>query len=296
MKLDTILCPVDFSEASRRALACASSLASWYVAKVTALHVAQPVHALAGAMLGGGMVAEEGGIDFVELRRRVRRELPATPDGATLSADVVIGSPADSIVAYADAAKPDLLVMGTRGTSGLRHLVLGSVTEAVLRQAACPVLSIPPGAGPNPAFPFRRVLCATDFSAASFGALKIAASLTRDAIGDVVVMHVDDDTDEHELFAARPYDVHRHVAEREAQVEESLRQFVGRAFFGARQEPALRVTRGRPLTEILGAAESMQADLIVMGVTGQNDLHSRVFGSTTNSVIRAAACPVLTAR
>ena len=296
MKLDTILCPIDFSESSRRALACASSLASWYVAKVTALHIAQPSHVLAGALLGGGYLADDSSIDFVELRKRVKRELGAPPDGATLTADVVVGAPAESIVAYADSAKPDLLVMGTRGMSGLRHLMLGSVTEAVLREAACPVLAIPPGAGPNPMFPFRRVLCATDFSAASFGALRTAASLTTDAIGDVIVLHVIDDADENELFMARPYDVHRHTLEREAQVEVSLRQVVERAFFGSPQPPSLRMTRGRPDTEILRMAAAMQADLIVMGVTGQNDLHSRVFGSTTNSVIRAASCPVLTAR
>src|SRR5512143_2010917 len=133
MKLDTILCPVDFSEPSQRALACASSLASWYVAQVTALHVAQPAHMLVGALLDGGFIADEPGVDFTELRRRVKRELPVPPYGATIAADVVVGTPAESIVAYADSAKPDLIVMGTRGTSGLRHLVLGSVTEAVLR-------------------------------------------------------------------------------------------------------------------------------------------------------------------
>jgi len=295
MKLDTILCPVDFSEPSRRALACATSLATWYVAQVTALHVTEPAHALAGALLDGGFLPDGPSVDFAELRRRVRHELPTPPDGASLTADVIVGRPAESIVAYADSARPDLLVIGTRGTSGFRHLVLGSVAEAVLREARCPVLTIPPGAGPNPAFPFRSVLCATDFSAASFGALRTAASLTRDAIGDVTVVHVLDETEENELFVARPYDVHRHAAQREMQAEESLRQMAERAFFGA-QTPVLRVLRGKPDAEILRMAAAMHADLIVLGVTGQNDFHSRVFGSTTNSVIRAASCPVLTAR
>ena len=295
MKLNTVLCPVDFSDSSQRALSCASSLAAWYSAQVTALHVAQPAHALVGALLDGGFVAEEPTVDFTELRRRVKHELPAPPDGATLAADVVIGTPADAIVAYAASARPDLIVMGTRGMSGLRHVVLGSVTEAVLREVACPVLAVPPGAGKNPAFPFRRVLCTTDFSATSFGALRTAASLTHDAIGDVTVLHVVDDADENELFVARPYDVHRYGMEREAQAQESLRQLVNRAFFGV-QQPAMTVARGRPDVEILRLASAMQADLIVMGVTGQNDLHSRVFGSTTHNVIRAAACPVLTAR
>ena len=295
MKLHTILCPVDFSEPSHRALACASSLAAWYVAQVTALHVAQPAHVLVGAPPDGGFFADEPAVDLADLRRQVRRDLAPRTDQALVTADVVLGTPTEAIASYARASHPDLIVMGTRGAGGLRHLVLGSVTEAVLRTADCPVLSIPPGAGAHPAFPFRRVLCATDFSATSFGALKTAASLTHDAIADVTVLHVVDETDEHELFVARPYDVHRHGAEREEHAQESLRQIVGRAFFGTRG-PALRIAHGAADSEILALAAAMDADLIVMGVSGQSDLQSRLFGSKTNSVIRAAACPVLTAR
>lgn len=295
MNVDLILCPTDFSEASRRAFACASSLADWYAARVTLLHVAQPVGALVGASRNGGGFGEDPGIDLAELRRQIRRELPAAPVAALIDVDAIPGSAKETIVAYADSARPDLIVMGTRGAGGLRHLLLGSVTEAVLRAAVCPVLAIPPGAGPNPTFPFRRVLCATDFSASSFGALRTAASLMRDAIGEVTVLNVIDDTDENELFVARPYDVHRHEAEREAQAMESLRQFTGRAFFGGPQ-PTLRVTRGRSEREILAVAAELSADLIVLGVTGQNDFHGRLFGSTTNSILRAAPCPVLTAR
>ena len=65
--------------------------------------------------------------------------------------------------------------------------------------------------------------------------------------------------------------------------------------FGGPQ-PTLRVTRGRPEREILAVAAELSADLIVLGVTGQNDFHGRLFGSTTNSILRAAPCPVLTAR
>jgi len=295
MNLDLILCPTDFSEASRRALACASSLADWYAGRVTVLHVAQPVHALVGASRDGNGFGEEPGIDLTALRRSIRRELAAATAGAQIDVDAIPGNPKETIVAYAESARPDLIVIGTRGAGGLRHLLLGSVTEAVLRAAACPVLAIPPGAGPNPSFPFRHVLCATDFSASSFGALRTAASLMRDAIGEVTVLNVVDDIDENELFVARPYDVHRHETEREAQAMESLRQFTGRALFGGPQ-PTLRVTHGRPEREILAAAAELNADLIVLGVTGQNDFHGRLFGSTTHRILRDAPCPVLTAR
>ena len=73
MNVDLILCPTDFSEASRRAFACASSLADWYAARVTLLHVAQPVAALVGASRNGGGFGEDPGIDLAELRRQIRR-------------------------------------------------------------------------------------------------------------------------------------------------------------------------------------------------------------------------------
>src|SRR5262245_51695670 len=99
MKLDSILCPVDFSEPSQRALACASSLADWYTARIVALHVAQPAHALAGTLSDGAFLSKEPVVDVTELRRQVRRELPAMPDGMLMTADVALGAPADAIVA-----------------------------------------------------------------------------------------------------------------------------------------------------------------------------------------------------
>lgn len=294
MKLERILCPVDFSEPSKRAFHCAISMANWYRAELIALHVAQPAHVLVGAMPEGGFFADEVSVDVAQLRRRVRQELPEKPDeGVTISTDVIIGTPADAIVSYAAASNPDLIVMGTRGHSGLKHLVLGSVTEEVLRTLNRPVLAIPPGADAADSFPFRRVLVATDFSASSVNALRMAASLTEDAIADVTIVHVAEDTDENELFVARPYDVHRHENEREAHALETLRQLT-RDTFGTARQPLLRIAKGRPDKEILTIADAMQADLVVLGVRGHNPLQARLFGSTTNSIVRRAASPVLT--
>lgn len=294
MKLGTILCPVDFSEPSRRAFHCAMSIASWYRAQVIALHVAQPSHVLVGAMPEGGFFADEVAVDVALMRRRLREELvPNAADASMIATDVIVGTPADAITSYAAASKPDLVVMGTRGNSGLRHLVLGSVTEEVLRSANCPVLAIPPGAGPTPSFPFRRVLCATDFSATSVEALRAAGSLTQDVVAELTILHVMEDTDENELFVARPYDVHRHADEREAHAMETVRQLANRAC-DAKQQPVLRIAHGRADQEILSIAASMEADLIVLGVRGHNPLQARLFGSNTNSVVRRATCPVLT--
>ncbi|MEZ5565154.1 MAG: universal stress protein [Gammaproteobacteria bacterium] len=62
--------------------------------------------------------------------------------GTGATSAVVVGRPADEIVAYAREAGASMLIMTTHGYSGVKHMLLGSTTEAVLRQANCPVLSI----------------------------------------------------------------------------------------------------------------------------------------------------------
>jgi nucleotide-binding universal stress UspA family protein len=293
MKLDTILCPVDFSDPSRHAFDYAKAIAEWYAARVVALHVAEPAPAM--AVMAGALTAETAGTDLSEIRRRIRHELKIGLDAAvTITPDAASGLPADAIVAYADAARPDLMVIGTRGAGGLKHLVLGSVTEDVIRASPCPVLAIPPRAGSLVRFPFRRVLCVTDFSAPSIAALRVAVSMTDDAVAQVIVLHVVDSTDENDLFVARPYDVHRHKDARDAHARQSL-QDVAAVPFAGRRAPELRVAHGRADEEILRCARETEAELVVMGVQGKNGLTTMLFGSTTNSVVRQAACPVLIA-
>jgi nucleotide-binding universal stress UspA family protein len=293
MKFDVILCPVDFSEPSRQAFHYATAMAKWYAARVVALHVAHAPVAMARAGAGGGWAGDSTTTDFGLVRDRIREELPAPPDGVTVTPDATSGAPADAIVAYAQSAKPDLIVIGTRGTSGLKHLVLGSVTEDVLRTASCPVLAIPPAAGSAADFPLRRVLCATDFSATSLASLRAAAALTRDSSAEVTILHVLDDADENELFVARPYDVHRHGESHKAHVLESLQDFAGRPFKD-QKTPQVRLAFGNADHEILNVAREMHADLVVMGVQGRNAMSTMLFGSTTNGVVRRAPCPVLT--
>jgi nucleotide-binding universal stress UspA family protein len=296
MRLQTILCPVDFSDPSHQALQQAAALAAWYGAKVIALHVHQPALAAVAALAGGGAADEEWTTDFGEVRDRIRVDAAAFTDASVeLVPDVSGGEPADAIVAYAQSVPADLIVMGTRGKSGLQHLMLGSVTENVLRKAGCPVLTLSPRLQRPIGFPFQRVLCATDFSAASVAALGLAASLTRDVTAEVVVLHVNDEPDEYELFVARPFDVHRHLDARDASAAGVLAQFAGRAFGGQRQ-PTLRVVRGNPGEQIARIAAAEHADLVVMGAQGHNAVQTMLFGSTTNTVVRTAECPVLTTR
>ena len=94
------------------------------------------------------------------------------------------GSPARGILDEAAATHSDLIVIGTHGHSGFDRLVLGSVTEKILRKAPCAVLTVPPPVAEPPADAldiFKRILCPVDFSDASMKALEYALALAKEA-------------------------------------------------------------------------------------------------------------------
>jgi nucleotide-binding universal stress UspA family protein len=295
MAIHKILCPVDFSEASRHAIGYASALARSASATLVGLHVEEPM--LVPATVGPpvGDVAQPAAPARSDLVHRLGRQFANGTPASPLVVDVAAGKPANAIAQYATACAGDLIVIGTRGAGGLRHFLLGSVTEEVIRLSTVPVLSIPPQAAPAPSLPFGNVLFATDFSAASLAALTAALRIVSDEATAVTILHVIDDPDENELFVARPYDVHRHAAEREASVRACLDDVVCSRFEG-RVAPTVRIVHGRPPHEILRVAAEMAADLLVMGVHGRNAIDTAIFGSTTNQVVRRSSCPVLTAR
>lgn len=133
-----ILVPVDFSKPSLDALQYALAMAQQYDAQLTLLHVVAPFHA---DML----------MDTTELQRQVHaaahERLTALAD-ATKKAwprtgrELRAGHPVTTITALAQRTNADLIVMGSHGYKGLKHVVLGSVAEQVVRHAPCPVLVV----------------------------------------------------------------------------------------------------------------------------------------------------------
>jgi universal stress protein A len=139
-----ILCPVDFSDPSRRALDLAVELAQRLGSTLTVLHVyAPPGYVLPeGYMPAGPEVLAE-----VELRTRESLEAwqKIAQAGGAPTVDIAtgIGPAAGEIVHQARTGGFDLIVVGTHGRTGLAHMVLGSTAERVVRLATCPVLTVP---------------------------------------------------------------------------------------------------------------------------------------------------------
>lgn len=303
-----ILCPIDFSDASQHALAQAIVIARFFQARITVLHVHSQAYLPVPAY---GMLTDVGTLtlsseDTERLREDVERfATPAREAGLAVSIVVEPGMPVSHILATAKTLPADLIVIGTHGASGFERLVLGSVTEKILRKATCPVLTVPPRTERTAAVPFKHIVCAIDFSETSLKALTTALSLAQEADAALTIVHVLEwpaplPSETSDTMAAAPelgtggvFDLERYRTRMEAEAAERLTMLIPAA---AKEwcTPETRILHGKPWAEILAAATARQADLIVVGVRGRNPVDVMLFGSTANQLVRRATCPVLT--
>lgn len=140
-RLKKILVPIDFSDCARKALQYAIPLAQEHGGGLTLLYVVPPAYAS----------GEYGGIDYAQLQSQMRdsgaqelQRLTATEVQGRVPADTLVrlGAPAVEIVEAAAQLDIDAIVIGTHGRTGLKHVMLGSVAENVVRRAPCPVLVV----------------------------------------------------------------------------------------------------------------------------------------------------------
>lgn len=296
-----ILCPIDFSDFSRHALDHAMAIAHRYDARVTALHVF--VLAVGGALFTGAAGLQPFSLNDAnreKLLARMRRFVEGEA-GSQAAVDVIVresNDVASQILQEAEALSADLLVIGTHGRSGFDRLVLGSVTERILRKAACPVLTIPrrtPDAVPAGPAPYKRILCGVDFSDCSLAALSYAidfASQGAEWLGALHAIELQPASYE----GANTYALAALQTEIEADARSRFTQVLPKSDASTPYQTESIVATGKPYQELLRIAAERHADLIVLGVQGRGALDRLLFGSTTHHVIRQATCPVLTLR
>lgn len=139
-----ILLPVDFSTCSNDALPRAAALARDQGATLLIMHVQEPPMAYGG----GGMYYGAVDPDLESLQAMLEEIVPDDPE-IPVEYRMEMGEPADAIVRVAQEEEVDIIVMGTHGRTGLKHLLLGSIAEAIVRRAPCPVMTVkhPPEKG-----------------------------------------------------------------------------------------------------------------------------------------------------
>ena len=297
IQLRRLLCPVDFSEPSQRALRHALTIARRHESEVTVLHVED--------MLLGAARAEVS--VRAEFMPRPQDELRAFVEETGLSdldrfkIVMMAGDAVGEIIEQASRGSSDLIVMGTRGRSGVARALLGSVTERVLRQARCPVMTIPPAA-PGPAMndvvePYDPILCASDFSPSCRKGLDLALSMAQEADARLILLHALQWPTVVAGMMPLPVRVEIPIDRAEWRREaftKLKRGLPDDAPFRCRPETV--VVPGHPSETILRVADDERVNLIVMGVHSRGAIDRLLFGSTTRQVIQAARCPVLSIR
>ena len=140
-----ILVPTDFSPHAEPALEHAIALAREFGARI---HLLFAYHLAIDATIPGQTVALQ------QIRDAVRRASAGRLDderkrvesaGVGCDARLVAEPPVPAIIEFAREIPADLIVMGTRGLGGLKHVLLGSVAERTVREAPCPVMTVRPG-------------------------------------------------------------------------------------------------------------------------------------------------------
>lgn len=291
--IQRLLLATDFSDCARRAEEYACTLAASWRVQLTVMTVVEFQRGL----------DREYAVNQVYLSDRMYHataELAAFKDkldrrGIETTTRVGTGIPSEEVIAAAQAEDADLILLGTRGKSGLAHVLLGSTAERVIRMAPCPVLAVPM---PKPKDPvgqgvtLDRILVPTDLSDCSLEAVQYAQVVAGQAKATIELLHIMEPASYGIDFTIESADEREQKRKAATEQLDALScQFTA---MGIAAKVSLR--GGRPSEAILEVAARSASDLIVMGTHGRRGLSHMWAGSVTEAVLRRGTIPVLAVR
>lgn len=295
MNVDKILMPTDFSDCANAALGHAIFLAQQLDAEIHLLHVVL-VHAEDPHAVGHEFPATDEIFSRLDeiAQSELQRTLGMPPDGALTihKAQRRAIAAAPAIVQYAADEGIDLIVLGTHGRRGLRRFLLGSVTEEVVRTAACPVLTVHDDEESQRMQRIDRIVVPFDFSHDSQAALETAKVLAKIYGSSIDLVHVVAPPMAPGVGAPVPAPYHVDLSD---EVEKALDRHLTQS---ASDDIAIEthVLYGHAPSQITDYAEQSGANLIVIGSHGLTGMSRFLLGSVSERVVRGAHCPVLVLR
>lgn len=290
LQLQRVLATTDLSAPARHAAGRAALIAKDAGATLRVLHVISDP--------GFGRLRQllEGSTDDVErrLRGKIDRDVARLAEhlgqalGSSVLGEVVTGPLIAGILGHAAANRADLLVMGARGASFMRHLMLGSTAERLVRKSDRPLLVVKQ----PPHERYRRVLVAVDLSSRSRVALDLARAVAPHA--DLILLHsyevpyedwmqtveVREDALQHYQQAARQ------------RALQDMQAFLEAAGLTAAEVPTV-VVKGDPTLRILEQEQELDCDLVVVGRQGGTVAEEFLLGSVTKHVLQQSQSDVL---
>ncbi|MBC8392476.1 MAG: universal stress protein [Deltaproteobacteria bacterium] len=297
IQIKKIVCSTDFSDLSNQALPYGIALAREFEAKLYVCHVIDLTPtSVAGEVHLYPIEAQNRSLNyaFEQIERLMGNE---QVDWEPL---IIIGHPADEIRRVAGTKDVDLAISATHGRSGLKRLLLGSVTERLMRTLPCPLLIIRDpvpdlNLSENNTFRFQRILVGCDFSSDSKLAFQYGLNLAQEFQSELHLVHV---------FEPPEYrDLRKREKEFEENNQKNLRDRLNEKLISMVPEEthhwcSLKTTLldGQPYKELTRYAEIHKIDMVILGVRGRGLVETLLLGSTTDRVVRRSPCPVLSVR
>lgn len=292
VRIKNILVPIDFSERSLEVLTFARSIAQQFGAALHLAHVYEPDYPLVTVM------AMPIALPPIQVAQGVRRHLKdvAKQSGLELRPGCTHaseGRPFLEICRIAREQHIDLIILATRGITGLKHLLLGSTAERVVRYSPCPVLVVHPREkNEKREFRIKRIVVPIDFSEGSLKGLEYARRLAGQYEAELLLLnsvalqyYVTNDE------YAR-YDLPLLMQQAEKASRRQMRDLVQATDWkGIKVKPSLQI--GHAGQQICAEAARGDADLIVTSTHGTTGFKHILLGSTAEYVVRHAKCPVL---
>ncbi len=293
-----ILVPTDFSEQSDHALLYAASLGERYGAKIHLVHVVtlHDVDRDDSKEIWPDMTPYLDAAD-----RAARDKLDAGADGgevATVERTILRSVNAhEAIIQHASDNNIDLIIIGMRGRSSLSYMLLGSVTERVIRYAPCPVMVVEKGdrdfVDPETAaVRLDRVVMAHDLTDNAHRALAYVTGHLKRYAPEMHIVHALNV----EIPAAYVQAGVTEALPLNPGVRDKLTDALSRSagdIINPDWTTVCEVVQGKPHKAITEYAEEIEADMLVVGSETRHDLGERIVGGTSVRIVRHAPCPTL---
>ena len=293
MKLDKILCATDFSDAANHAVLYGIALAKKFEAKLYMCHIIDLSYADAYGEFLGSQKVEDRIMNYANER------LQGSIGGQPVNWEPLIskGSISDEIARMVEEFGVNLAISATHGRSGLKRLILGSVTERLMRTLSCPLLVVRSlqhdfVSPKDRQIKLNRILVGCDFSPHSSLSFQYALSLAGEFGCELHLVHVLENTIYGDLLksAAKSKGEKQHALHNE--LNDKLTRMIPEVTHSG-HPPRTSLLAGEPYQELTKYALKHDIDLIVLGVRGQGLKETLHLGSTTDRVVRQASCPVL---
>jgi len=295
LQIRNVLVAIDFSAPSLEAIEAALPLIKHFGTDLHLVHVFEPDYQ-ASSMVAIPLVVSE-----LEVGEGVRRQLRDLAKDYSVplrreNIRAIKGRPFEEICRLAQEIDIDLIVIATRGNTGLKHLLLGSTAERVIRYSPCPVLVVRGSdSKKKPArqlATFRKILVPVDFSDCSMKGLEYAKKLAREFRAKLILLH----SIALQYYVASDeyarYDLPLLLEQIDEAAKQQMRDLVQQTNWnGVEVETSIEI--GHAGQEICAEATQHNAGLIAISTHGRTGFKHVLLGSTAEYVVRHASCPVL---